>query len=557
MKDAYEYTMTQSDFWKYIVDNSKVLLKDMDTFQYSEDNFIKKISSIDQQFLSFIWAMKFIAYEEEIVDSNKKSDHIEEVLGIEIIDKFVKNKTEIFKNLMPVNSIKIIGPDYVLNDEIHNSRWVLSAIKKCIAHGNFSLDFNRGVYIINNEDPANELYCEVGCFWLAQLGNLITPDRDKTLNRTDLLLKPYIFSNLENRLENEESVENYLLSDEFVCYFPMIYLEGTNEEKLNAKIELTNFWNETMIESEFSGVKTIMDRMPDMTKKVNHGQISLVSLGYEYLSRIISEINNVRDFYKMSPQSQQGIIETIMYDIGCIELFPQQEHNVDFGLDLLSNQVAHSKFHGYLERCIARGEEMDLSAPRLFSDYTYNYGAYKKKIALAYFMGIFLFSGNKDEIFDAEIDYDSFDLSNIVAYDFCGGKEVEEVINNLKNNISSIKQQPVTKKTKKVLEKKGEKLKSFEQKLLRDSSGIAAIRPSNKEIFHRIRNAFSHKQIYNDYCIDNDSDISSSIDLTHIILADEDKFVAYVNIDELLNLLMDKRFYDALKKVENSKNKGK
>ena len=132
MKDAYEYTMTQSDFWKYIVDNSKVLLKDMDTFQYSEDNFIKKISSIDQQFLSFIWAMKFIAYEEEIVDSNKKSDHIEEVLGIETIDKFVKNKTEIFKNLMPVNSIKIIGPDYVLNDEIHNSRWVLSAIKNVL-----------------------------------------------------------------------------------------------------------------------------------------------------------------------------------------------------------------------------------------------------------------------------------------------------------------------------------------------------------------------------------------------------------------------------------------
>ena len=71
---------------------------------------------------------------------------------------------------------------------------------------------------------------------------------------------------------------------------------------------------------------------------------------------------------------------------------------------------------------------MHPSAPRLFADYSYNYGTYKKKMALAYFLGILLFSGNKDEIFDKEIDYDEFDLSNIVAYDFASGKEIAEVI---------------------------------------------------------------------------------------------------------------------------------
>ena len=39
------------------------------------------------------------------------------------------------------------------------------------------------------------------------------------------------------------------------------------------------------------------------------------------------------------------------------------------------------------------------------------------------------------------------------------------------------------------------------------------------------------------------TDISDSIDLSHIILADEDKFVAYVGIDDLLSLLMNQRFY--------------
>lgn len=191
------------------------------------------------------------------------------------------------------------------------------------------------------------------------------------------------------------------------------------------------------------------------------------------------------------------------------------------------------------------------------TDYTYKYGAYKKKMALAYFLGILLFSGNKDEIFDEEIDYEEFDLSNIVAYDFAAGKEIEGIITNIKNNISIIKEQQNTKKSQKVLDKKTEKLKSFEEQLLKNTDGIPATRPSNKEIFHRIRNAFSHKQIYNAYSVDDETNITTSIDMNQIILADEDKFVAYVNIDDLLALLMNKKFYDALKKAENKKQMNK
>lgn len=557
MKNSYEYTMLQSNFWNYLVSKSKALLDDMDNFQYSEEKFIEKIRSVDEQFLSFVWGMKFVAYEEEIVDTKKKDDAIEETLGINIIEQFVNNKTTIFKNLIPTTTLMITGPDNVLKDEKHDSRWVLGVIKKCIAHGNFSLDFNRGVYIINNEDPENELYCEVGCFWLAQLGNLITPERNMTINHTDLLLKPFILSYLENSITNKEELKKYLSSDDFICYFPLMNVNGTYEQKLKAKSELLEFWNKTMIDSEFNGSNIIIEAMPNMTKKVDNGQIRLVSLGEAHFPRIISEVENVRDFYKMNPQSQQGIIETIMYDIGCIELFPSQSHNVDFGLDLLGNQIGLSKFHGYLEACVSREQEMHPSAPRLFADYSYNYGAYKKKMALAYFLGILLFSGNKDEIFDKEIDYDEFDLSNIVAYDFASGKEIAEVISNLKSGISTLEEQPFSKKTQKVMDKKLQKLKSFEERLLKDTDGIPATRPSNKEIFHRIRNAFSHKQIYNCYNVNAETDISDSIDLSHIILADEDKFVAYVDIDDLLSLLMNQRFYDALKKTEEQKGKNK
>lgn len=555
MKNDYEYTMSQSDFWEYIVKKSKIVLNDMDNFEYSEDKFIEKIKSVDQQFLSFVWGMKFVAYEEEIVDSKKKSEAIEETLGIDIIDQFVKNKTNIFKNLIPVTSLNIKGPDNVLKDDQHDSRWVLGVIKKCIVHGNFSLDFNRGVYIINNDDPANELYCEVGCFWLAQLGNMITPERNLTINLSELFLKPYVISYLEKSISNLEELKEYLSSDNFLCYFPLMTLNGTYEQKLKAKSDLIKFWNETMIDSEFNGRNVIIDAMPNMKKKVNNGQIRLVSLGQEHTPRIIFEVENVRNFYKMNPQSQQGIIETIMYDIGCIEFFPAQSHNIDFGLDLLGNQIGMSKFHGYLETCLSKKQEMHPEAPILFADYSYNYGIYKKKIALAYFLGILLFSGNKEEVFDNVLDYDDFDLSNIVAYDFASGKEISDVISNLKINISNLESNPVSKKTQMVLDKKRQKLKSFEEQLLKDTDGISATRPSNREIFHRIRNAFSHKQIYNCYIINNETNVSDLIDLSYIVLADEDKFVAYVNIDHLLSLLMNEKFYNVLKQIEKSNSK--
>ena len=47
------------------------------------------------------------------------------------------------------------------------------------------------------------------------------------------------------------------------------------------------------------------------------------------------------------------------------------------------------------------------------------------------------------------------------------------------------------------------------------------------------------------------------IQLIHIILADEDKFVAYVSIDDLLSLLMNPKFYDVLRKTEEQKGKNK
>ena len=294
MKNSYDYTMLQSDFWNYLVNKSKVLLDDMDSFQYSEEKFIEKIRNVDQQFLSFVWGMKFVAYEEEIIDENKKNDAIEETLGLDIIDQFVKNKTTIFKNLNPTTTLMINGPENVLKDDTHDSRWVLGVIKKCIAHGNFSLDFNRGVYIINNNDPLNELYCEVGCFWLAQLGNLITPDRNMTVNHTDLLLKPFICSYLEKPMKNQDEVRRYLKSDDFLCYFPLISVDGTYEEKLKAKSELLKFWNKIAIDSEFNGSKVILNEMPNMLKTVDNGQIRLISLGEEHFSRIILFLGTAR-----------------------------------------------------------------------------------------------------------------------------------------------------------------------------------------------------------------------------------------------------------------------
>ena len=545
MKNTNIGTMLPSEFWKYIVEKCKALLDEMDNFVYSQDNYEKKILQINQQFLSFIWAMKFVAYEEEIVDSKKRSDAIEDVLGIDVIDKFVNNKTDIFTNLGPVNSLVINGPSNVLKDEKHDSRWVLGVIKKCIAHGNFSIDFDRGVFIIDNNDNGNELNCEVGCYWLAQLGNLITPERSEVINYSQLFLKPFMFFTLEKPLTNESELIQFLNSDNFVCYFPMLYLNGTTAEKIEAKKQLTDFWNNTIKNGN------LLKDIPNMTKEIKNGGFRLVAFGEPHYKRIISEVNNIKGFYSMPLESQESLIETIMYDIGVVEFTPSQSHNIDFGLELLGNQVGHGHFLGYIEECVSKGQDIHPSSPRVFSDYTYYYGTFKKKMAIAYMLGVLLFSGNKDEIYDQYVDYDSFDLSRIEAYDFASGKAIQIIINELQKSISSLEENGTkSKKIDKKLESKRTKLGLFQSKLVKDVDGTPKTRPDNKEIFHRLRNAFSHKQLFNYYISDEETDISNSIDNNHIIAVDEDKFIATFDIDELLKLLMSNVFYEALVSYE-------
>ncbi len=550
MKNNGNEDILPSEFWKYIINKSKALLYDMNFFEYNLKKFQEKFLQTDQQFLSFIWAMKFIAYEEEIVDSNKKSEDIEKVLGIDIIEKFVKNKTDIFPNLYPVNSLVIKGPAYVLKDEIHDSRWVLGVIKKCIAHGNFSIDFNRGVFVIDNTEHGNELNCEVGCFWLAQLGNLITPERSEVINYTHLFLKPFMLRTLEKPLANESELEQFLNSNNFHVFIPLLYLKGTNEEKIKAKTELTTFWENVMKNGNL--VKDI----PTMTKEVTNGGFKLVGLGQKYYQRIISEIKNIKGFYSMEINSQQNMIETILYDIMVIELIPSQSHNIDFGLELLSNQAGYTKFYGYVEECNSKGKKIQPSVPRAFADYTYCYGTFKKKMALAYMLGVLLFSGNKEEIYDQYIDYDSFDLSKVKAFDYASGKEVQMIIDDLQRKISSLEAiEPKSKKINKKIESKKLKLSQFQSKLIPDADGIPKVRPSNKEIFHRLRNAFSHKQLFNLYLKETEENIPNAIDTTNILVKDEDIFLAIFNIDELLDILMSDKFYNALVAREQEHNK--
>lgn len=552
MKNDNNYNLKNSDFWKILVEKAKSILNDMDNFNYTEQLYEEKIKSIDQQLLSFVWAMKFIAYEEEIVDSEKKADYIVELLGNDVIEKFVYNKTDIFKTLFPINSLTIKGPSEVLKDEQHNSRWVLSVIKKCIAHGNFSLDINKGVFTIENNEYGNELSCEVGCDWLAQLGKMISPERNELLNDTQLFLKPYMCIPLKNPIKNREELLKYLKSDEFVCYYPMLMnLSGTTEQQLMAKKELNDFW------MSISDARDILEKMPNMTKTVEHGKMRLMRLGEEHDNRIISELESIRDFYSMSANTQTYMFEMVMYDIGCIELSPSQSHNIDFGLDLLGNQISQDKFIGHIYASVKRGEDITPDSPETFADVAYKYGNYKKKMALAYMLGILLFAGNKDDIYDELVDYDSFDLSNMVAYDFASGKEIERVITNIKSDIASLESGPMNKKLEKKIETKKEKLATFESKLIDMTDGIPKTRPSNKEIFHRIRNAFSHKQIYNIYNNNFETDLADSIDKEQLVLIDEDKFIVYLNIDDLLELLMDEKFYNALLEKETKHDKTK
>ena len=82
MKNYNNDIFKNSDFWKFLVENIKVIINDMDNFNDTGQLYEKKINSINQTLLSFVLMMKFIAFEEEIVDPKKSLNLLKKCLAM-------------------------------------------------------------------------------------------------------------------------------------------------------------------------------------------------------------------------------------------------------------------------------------------------------------------------------------------------------------------------------------------------------------------------------------------------------------------------------------------
>lgn len=568
MKSIDENTTSVSTFWKIIIQETKRAIQKMDELEYTEETYKEEIEQMHLPFLALIGMMRFVAYEEDLVDGKKKSPLIEEVLSKSIIDKFVFNDEDLMiqrssdalillkSTLNPpegldfshINQIDIKGPYNVKEDPIHDSRWVLGVIKKCLAHGNFSFDHKRWMICIENKEPNNELVCDIGIYWLSRLGNLLKPNRQEILVERQLFLHPYLFNDIPKSIKSKNQLINYLNSEEFICYLPLLSLEGTTQEKLRAKRELSEFWDEVCINQD------VVEKIPHMTKCVENGRITLFRYGSKAMPRIIYELECIRDFYSLSKEVQTNMLASVMYDIFCMDMSGSYSKDVDYGLYLLSDQTAHIRFFNYLNRLIDSQKPMESKDPEIFFNLEYRYGNYKKKLALCYILGFLLYSGSKETIFDKDFDYDSIDLSKIEAHDLPTGKQIANQITQLNIKISQLEKRSSTNdKVRKIAEQKKEKLKECLSQLTRTHDGKHSVRPSNKEIFHRLRNAFSHKQMHFDIVVDPKTNEFVRYDYDTIVIYDEEKFIAYVSIDDLLDILMNNIFIKHIQKYEEQK----
>jgi hypothetical protein len=529
---------SKSEFWNFLVSHGNRLLYDMDNYNFDLLYFLERTRSVDQTFSSFLSSAKFIAFEEEVMDEKKKSIHINELFDFRILEDFVNNNFD--SKRIKISEFSTDSKDIINIIESNNNdaRWIINTLKKCFSHGSFELDFERKVYLIENNTKGNELKAEVGFYWLANLGSLVNADRREIDHELQFFLEPYFYYHQAERFATKKEFIKYLKNDKSLYYLPLILLDGTSEEKVKAKKELSLFWNNVLRD------RNIEEAMPDMTKEVPNGKIRLSKVTNDgLLNRIIDETDNIRGFYKMSSSSQINMLERIIYDVFCVEFSSiEQTNNIDYGLDLLINQAGFIAFGNFLNYCEKNKIEPTKDNIRSFADDAYNYGFYKKKIALAYFYGFFLFTANKDKIFDNYVDYESFDLSDITCYDYKKGEEVFNEIKKLdaENDLSDLKK---------------EKLRLLKKSLIIDSHGTPAVVPNNKSFFRSIRNAISHKQIYTIYELSKQS--LSGIDRDSIVLKNYGKFMACMSIDRLIELLTDKRFLLAIEEYEKDRIKDK
>ena len=529
MNGSINYNM--SNFWDYLVNCIDRALYDSKNYNFNFSSFNYKKDKIDEHLLGFIYGALFVASEEETIDKEKSYNK----LSKEIIKRYVRNETNVFPRLFPSTTLSIKGPNSILNDEEQDEYWVLACIKKNLAHGNFSIDNKRGTYIIKNDEAPNKIDCEVGIYWLAHLGMEIDYSRKNVDTLIPfVVLEPYFWNSVNEPLKTEEMLKEFI--DSNYIFSPFCFLSGDMDERIRAKDELNRVWLGVRVNRNIEKV------MSDMAYEVPNGKMRAVDVKRNgFLSHLIQEVGNTRNFYEMDANSQNLILEQLIYDYNVLDV---HTNVVDYGLHLLAQQVGLSEYLGYEEYVQSENLSEDRNVTRAYANKLYNVGSFYKDIGALYLFGLFLFAGNKDQIYDSYVDYESFDLSDVIAYDYVGGKQLKKTIDELSESIAKLEDQQLGKSGQKKLEKKQIKKDKLMNLLIDDLSSDAAIKPSNKEFFHRVRNAISHRQIHLVYNDDGTVD-------DKIVLVDEDKFLTFIEPRKLIGLLTDKRFYEAIRMHEN------
>lgn len=487
---------------------------------------------------------KLIIIKKEITEKQKNTDNIKELYPKQELDNIVfKGQFNIYETPISKTTTKILEkPINILeiNDEYKNdSIWIINTIRDSIAHGNFSLDFDKQKIIIKNIKQYKKLICEIDFYWLIRISNILSTNRIEN-NSNKLKLAPFMLTNekieqKKNPMSNVKEVKQLFKNINYY-YQTVLIGEKTPVEKIkDIKIKINNFWENTRnkIEEEFLSIRKInvcdneiiMSNLNKFYEKVENNfgnEVESIEMLYcteipdKVLDLLSKKILSIKEFTKMDYNTQKVValkfISLLLYNYD-----QKDDEKIEMGLDCLMS-IDYGQTNELAKKYYEENNE----------EYIGNLYCYdeEKMISLLYMEGLLNFALNKESIFDKYINYDALNLSKIKIYDYEEYnkkynnlkkienklREIEKQITNITKDISNIKKlTQENHKKQNTLNIKEEKLKLLKEEILilKKEKESLQVEISNSEydynenkrylkitskekIFRHIRNALAH-----------------------------------------------------------------
>lgn len=410
------HNFEQNKFFFNVVDS--VIRQDMIDFNDTDFSYF---------FINSIIA-KFIIYKEEIWIKNKVTKTIATHFPREILDDLIF-KGELLDPKLSIhykkkrikyefNKIEI---DEILKGKESDSVWIIDNIRDSFAHGHFYIDIENKKIIINNELEDRKLKCKIDFNTFSMFEELTNLERiggytNRNL-KTCIAFSSYSSNGIYKKFQNDYQIRDFLKNELVPIYFEVIECkESDSNKKYNDLINFYNFFSD-LLDSYLINNKTnikynsfekrvneyIEKNMKNYTIKVHNNH-----LDNESIKKVISFINEDRDFYNHSSEIQIEIIKSIISG-----LIIHEDCSIERGIHNINS---------FFSMIISRRNSDDPYYKKLYRSWLFKFlhsFIEEQRLSNLFILGVSNFVANKESLYDNYFDdYSEFDIQNFHYKDY-------------------------------------------------------------------------------------------------------------------------------------------